>query len=318
VDLLMQPCIYRHAIRIDIGRTFPDVPYFSKEMGSGQALLYNCMAAYSNLDEEVGYCQGLCFPAGLFLLQMNEEDAFKTVTSVLFEHGIREQYMPDMIVLQVQLYQFSRLLHDVCRPVYERLAELGIEPYFYVSQWFLCWFSSNFPKSFAERLLDFIMLDGMPVMFKMACALLMINKDQILSSADFESTAWVLQHKISESAPRPQEIPKLLDMVAVSQPQLDRYAAEFRLMREEMPAMYINPDDAVKECSKLVEKLMDCENEKSRLQLDLDTTHEQLNHAKSALQSMAAELQGLQQEVALLRGSGRQTISVEEASDSDV
>ena len=55
-----------------------------------------------------------------------------------------------------------------------------------------------------------------------------------------------------------------------------------------------------------------------RLQLDLDTTHEQLNHAKSALQSMAAELQGLQQEVALLRGSGRQTISVEEASDSDV
>ena len=153
VDLLMQPCIYRHAIRIDIGRTFPDVPYFSKEMGSGQALLYNCMAAYSNLDEEVGYCQGLCFPAGLFLLQMNEEDAFKTVTSVLFEHGIREQYMPDMIVLQVQLYQFSRLLHDVCRPVYERLAELGIEPYFYVSQWFLCWFSSNFPKSFAERLL---------------------------------------------------------------------------------------------------------------------------------------------------------------------
>ena len=65
--------------------------------------------------------------------------------------------------------------------------------------------------------------------------------------------------------------------VAVSQPQLDRYAAEFRLMREEMPAMYINPDDAVKECSKLVEKLMDCENEKSRCVLCVSVAGKKLS-----------------------------------------
>lgn len=314
VDLLMQPCIYRHAIRIDIGRTFPDVPYFSKAMGRGQSLLYNCMAAYSNLDEEVGYCQGLCFPGGLFLLQLNEEDAFTSLTSALYEHGLREQYMPDMHMLQVQLYQFSRLLHDVCRPVYARLAELEIEPYFYVSQWFLCWFSSNFPKEFAVRMLDFIMLDGKSVMFKMACALLILNKDKILSSADFESTVRVLQHGISSDSPPAQDVPKLLDMVDVSTAQLDQYASEFQLMKKELPAMYINPEDAVKECSKLVEKLMDCENDKARLQMDLDTSQEQLNHAKSALQSMAAELQGLQKELSFVRGG----IALDSVSDSEV
>jgi hypothetical protein len=28
--------------------------------------------------------------------------------------GLRDQYMPDMHLLKVQLYQLSRLLHDEC------------------------------------------------------------------------------------------------------------------------------------------------------------------------------------------------------------
>lgn len=112
VNLLIQPCIYRHAIRLDLGRTFPDDPLYAEEGGVGQSYLYNCMAAYANLDEEVGYCQGLSFVAGLLLTQLNEEDAFFVLSRLLFEHGIRSQYMPDMSQLQVQLYQFSRLLHD--------------------------------------------------------------------------------------------------------------------------------------------------------------------------------------------------------------
>lgn len=38
--------------------------------GPGQLALYNLLKAYSLLDPEVGYCQGLCFVAGVLLLHV--------------------------------------------------------------------------------------------------------------------------------------------------------------------------------------------------------------------------------------------------------
>jgi hypothetical protein len=42
----------------------------------GQAALRRVLRAYSYYDPEVGYCQGMNFIAGMFLTQMNEEEAF--------------------------------------------------------------------------------------------------------------------------------------------------------------------------------------------------------------------------------------------------
>jgi len=39
--------------------------------GPGQLALYNMLKAYSLLDPEVGYCQGLCFVAGVLLLHVS-------------------------------------------------------------------------------------------------------------------------------------------------------------------------------------------------------------------------------------------------------
>lgn len=40
--------------------------------GLGQLALYNLLKAYSLLDPEVGYCQGLCFVAGVLLLHVSD------------------------------------------------------------------------------------------------------------------------------------------------------------------------------------------------------------------------------------------------------
>lgn len=87
------------------GRTFPTHPYFSAQLGAGQLSLYNILKAYSLLDQEVGYCQGLSFVAGVLLLHMSEEDAFKMLKFLMFDIGLRKQYRPDMTILQV-LFQF--------------------------------------------------------------------------------------------------------------------------------------------------------------------------------------------------------------------
>ena len=73
-----------------LGRTFPNHNYFEKELGSGQLALFNVLKAYSLLDDEVGYCQGLSFVAGLLLVHvslMNNNfihiNVFKTIIMII-------------------------------------------------------------------------------------------------------------------------------------------------------------------------------------------------------------------------------------------
>lgn len=51
---------------------------------------------------QVGYCQGLSFIAGVLLLHLGEEDAFNMLKFLMFDMGLRKQYRPDMIILQVK------------------------------------------------------------------------------------------------------------------------------------------------------------------------------------------------------------------------
>lgn len=75
-SLVKQLTPYDHAISIDLERTFPGYPYFSLPMEDtnrppGQLELFNLLKAYSLLDCEVGYCQGLNFVAGVLLLHVS-------------------------------------------------------------------------------------------------------------------------------------------------------------------------------------------------------------------------------------------------------
>ena len=54
------------------------------------------------LDEEVGYCQGLSFVAGILLMHMKEQDAFDTLGFLMYTLQVRKQYRPDMQDLQVR------------------------------------------------------------------------------------------------------------------------------------------------------------------------------------------------------------------------
>lgn len=69
MELLKQGSVYEKAITRDLHRTFPHHPFFQSSIG--QEALFNVVRAYSALDPEVGYCQGLAFVAGPLLLNVN-------------------------------------------------------------------------------------------------------------------------------------------------------------------------------------------------------------------------------------------------------
>ncbi|EGW00876.1 TBC1 domain family member 4 [Cricetulus griseus] len=153
-ELLKQLTAQQHAILVDLGRTFPTHPYFSVQLGAGQLSLFNLLKAYSLLDKEVGYCQGISFVAGVLLLHMSEEQAFEMLKFLMYDLGFRKQYRPDMMSLQIQMYQLSRLLHDYHRELYNHLEENEISPSLYAAPWFLTLFASQFPLGFVARVFD--------------------------------------------------------------------------------------------------------------------------------------------------------------------
>lgn len=69
-ELLKNLTEHQHAIFMDIGRTFPNHEYYKAPFGLGQLSLFNILKAYSILDPELGYCQGLAFICGVLLLHV--------------------------------------------------------------------------------------------------------------------------------------------------------------------------------------------------------------------------------------------------------
>ncbi|XP_026125501.1 TBC1 domain family member 1-like isoform X5 [Carassius auratus] len=233
-ELLKQLTSQQHAILIDLGRTFPTHPYFSAQLGAGQLSLYNLLKAYSLLDPEVGYCQGLSFVAGVLLLHLCEEDAFHMLRFLMYDMGLRKQYRPDMIILQIQMYQLSRLLHDYHRELYTHLEQYEIGPSLYAAPWFLTAFASHFPLGFVARVFDMLFLQGSEVIFKVALSLLGSHKPLILQHENLESIVEFIKTTLPNLGLVQME--KTINQVSemdISK-QLQAYEVEYHVFQDEL------------------------------------------------------------------------------------
>ncbi|XP_056135504.1 TBC1 domain family member 1 isoform X2 [Lampris incognitus] len=233
-ELLKQLTSQQHAILIDLGRTFPTHPYFQAQLGAGQLSLYNLLKAYSLLDPEVGYCQGLSFIAGILLLHMGEEEAFNMLKFLMYDMGLRKQYRPDMIILQIQMYQLSRLLHDYHRDLYSHLEQQEIGPSLYATPWFLTAFASHFPLGFVARVFDMLFLQGSEVIFKVALSLLGSHKPLILQHDSLESIVDFIKTTLPNLGLVQME--KTINQVCemdVSK-QLQAYEVEYHVLQDEL------------------------------------------------------------------------------------
>nr|XP_008015848.2 TBC1 domain family member 1 isoform X4 [Chlorocebus sabaeus] len=283
-ELLKQLTSQQHAILIDLGRTFPTHPYFSAQLGAGQLSLYNILKAYSLLDQEVGYCQGLSFVAGILLLHMSEEEAFKMLKFLMFDMGLRKQYRPDMIILQIQMYQLSRLLHDYHRDLYNHLEEHEIGPSLYAAPWFLTMFASQFPLGFVARVFDMIFLQGTEVIFKVALSLLGSHKPLILQHENLETIVDFIKNTLPNLGLVQMEktINQVFEMDIAK--QLQAYEVEYHVLQEELI------DSSPLSDNQRMDKLEKTNSSLRKQNLDL---LEQLQVANGRIQSLEATIEKL-------------------------
>ncbi|XP_078077706.1 TBC1 domain family member 4 isoform X2 [Mustelus asterias] len=233
-ELLKQLTTQQHAILVDLGRTFPTHAYFSAQLGAGQLSLFNLLKAYSLLDKEVGYCQGISFVAGVLLLHTSEEQAFEMLKFLMYDLGFRKQYRPDMMSLQIQMYQLSRLLHDYHRDLYNHLEDNEVSPSLYAAPWFLTFFASQFPLGFVARVFDIMFLQGTDVIFKVALSLLSSHGPSILQCDSFESIVDFIKTTIPNlnNTQMEKTMAQVFEM-DISK-QLHAYEVEYHVLQDEM------------------------------------------------------------------------------------
>ncbi|XP_042661920.1 TBC1 domain family member 4 [Tyto alba] len=282
-ELLKQLTAQQHAILVDLGRTFPTHPYFSAHLGAGQLSLFNLLKAYSLLDKEVGYCQGISFVAGVLLLHMSEEQAFEMLKFLMYDLGFRKQYRPDMMSLQIQMYQLSRLLHDYHRDLYNHLEENEISPSLYAAPWFLTLFASQFPLGFVARVFDIIFLQGTEVIFKVALSLLSSQETSVMGCESFENIVDFLKTTIPDmTQPQMEKIITQVFEMDISK-QLHAYEVEYHVLQDELQEN-VNPCDE----GEPLEKLERANNHLKRQNMDL---LEKLQVAHAKIQSLESSLE---------------------------
>ncbi|KAM9049742.1 TBC1 domain family member 4 isoform 2-T9 [Megaptera novaeangliae] len=284
-ELLKQLTAQQHAILVDLGRTFPTHPYFSAQLGAGQLSLFNLLKAYSLLDEEVGYCQGISFVAGVLLLHMSEEQAFEMLKFLMYDLGFRKQYRPDMMSLQIQMYQLSRLLHDYHRDLYNHLEENEISPSLYAAPWFLTLFASQFPLGFVARVFDIIFLQGTEVIFKVALSLLSNQEALIMECENFENIVEFLKSTLPDM--NSSEMEKLITQVFemdISK-QLHAYEVEYHVLQDELQESSYACEE-----SEPMEKLERANSQLKRQNMDL---LEKLQIAHAKIQTLESNLENL-------------------------
>ncbi|XP_067419343.1 TBC1 domain family member 4 isoform X2 [Emydura macquarii macquarii] len=309
-ELLKQLTAQQHAILVDLGRTFPTHPYFSTQLGAGQLSLFNLLKAYSLLDKEVGYCQGISFVAGVLLLHMSEEQAFEMLKFLMYDLGFRKQYRPDMMSLQIQMYQLSRLLHDYHRDLYNYLEENEISPSLYAAPWFLTLFASQFPLGFVARVFDIIFLQGTEVIFKVALSLLSSQEALVMECESFESIVDFLKTTIPDmTKPQMEKIITQVFEMDISK-QLHAYEVEYHVLQDELQEG-LNPCDDGEPLEKLeransqlkrqnmdlLEKLQIAHAKIQSLESSLENTLSRENKMRSLIQSLEQEKMAYQKTV---------------------
>jgi hypothetical protein len=111
---------------------------------------------------QVGYCQGMGFSAGVLLMYLPEEPAFRVFSHLLSPRGanLRRLYLPGLDPLKEELSRFELLLASHLPELHQHLLAAGLPSVLYASQWIMTQYCCPFPNHFAARLIDIVLQVG--------------------------------------------------------------------------------------------------------------------------------------------------------------
>eukprot|EP00727_Mastigamoeba_balamuthi_P007947 m51a1_g3773 hypothetical protein (366) ;mRNA; f:142843-144046 len=169
------------AIRKDVHRTLPQELFAGDaEREATHESLYRVLRAHAVLDPALGYCQGMSYIAGQLLLFMGETQAFWAMAQMMRQHALVGFFSDGLPLLRVCLYCLDRLVERRIPRLFSHFKALGITPLMFASHWFSTLFTYALPVELAAKVWDVFLVEGLVWLFKVALAILSLERDQLL------------------------------------------------------------------------------------------------------------------------------------------
>lgn len=224
------PC--EKVIRRDIARTYPEHDFFKEKDGLGQESLFNVIKAYSLHDREVGYCQGSGFIVGLLLMQMPEEEAFAVLVKIMQDYRMRDMFKPSMAELGVCMFQLENLVAELLPDLNQHFLSQNFQTSMYASSWFLTLFTTAMTLPMACRIMDVFLSEGMEIIFKVALAMLVLGKDDLMS-LDMEGMLKFFQKELPVRAESdPERLMQLAYSMKYNAKKMKKLEKEYLIIKQ--------------------------------------------------------------------------------------
>lgn len=184
----------RDVIDRDVSRTFSDYVFFRQKEGQspsqGRSALRNVLRAYACHDKELGYCQGMSFLAGVFLMYATEEQAFWMLEGLLRDSRwqLRGMFLPGFPLLNEYYYILDVLMKEHTPKLRQKNLKSGVVPAMFAQEWFMTLFACCIPFESFLRVMDVLLYKGYKILFQLAIAMLKsMEQSKELASMEFST-----------------------------------------------------------------------------------------------------------------------------------
>ncbi len=153
-------------IEKDLLRTLPSNICFNSRKAVGIPRLRRILRGVAWLYPDIGYCQGMGMIVAIFLLLMEEEDAFWMTCAVVEDLLPASYFSSSLVGVQADQLVLRGLIASALPDIDAKLQEHDIEISLITLNWFLTCYSSVMHIKMVIRLWDLLLFDGSKVLFQ--------------------------------------------------------------------------------------------------------------------------------------------------------
>ncbi len=172
-----------HQIELDLGRTYPDEPYFG-ETGEGREVLKRMLTAFSNYDPVMGYVQGMNFIAAALLWHTTESDSFWLLVHFMEDYDLRDNYGPSLPGLNKHCQIVNLILIEHLPRLHLLFCTHRISCELFITDWCLTLFGSLVPLQDMGFLLSQFLCQGWAFFYRVVLVILSRLQSHLLQSTD--------------------------------------------------------------------------------------------------------------------------------------
>merc|ERR1719367_2000675 len=111
---------------------------------------------------------------------MPEEETFSVLVMMMSKYRMRDMFKPSMTELGLCIYQLDTLIETHLPDLHLHFQSQAIHTNLFASRWFLTLFTSSLSPSLSGRVLDCFLCEGREVIFRLALALLLNARAELL------------------------------------------------------------------------------------------------------------------------------------------